>query len=564
MWPGRVRTRGANMILTTRTIGLLVTMAVVTGGAAWGVHALIASAGGAGSDYGLDTNGNGKFEWLVVEAQVSLPTAGTWEIYADLSTDKAPGTGACGIGVPRPLPMMQTSTVYGPIAWTNERYFFPVGSQTVRMSFNGTEIARAGVDGPYAVHARLSLGGMPYMGMPVPEPIPADGFVEWNYTTRAYAVSEFEPPVRTAFFTGGHTDSAVDVDADGLADFLGLTADVHVNTAGHYSMYGTLSKESGSDAIRSIAYAYRDFNLTTDDTTVFLRFRGDQLRQTGLDGPWDFALTLFGPVDLPVVAIGPPTGGLLRPVPISYPETLCGSTRAYRATDFDDTVEFLRYTGRFEESTPDRDGNGKYDALVVRAEVDVLLGAGFAVSGVLRSVGGSVELARATGQLWLRDGLQWVEFVFPGPQIRGSGVDGPYEGMLSITPGPAGIDPTTTYITKAYRATDFDNESLGTRGYWISNVTATPTGSNLAIAVGVTRGPDMLALVFEDSLEVRVTNATGAFVGSFQTKVYLASSGTEQSFTFSVSGLSAGRYTVTVILGPESRPVDTRTVVVTV
>jgi len=460
--------------------------------------------------------------------------------------------------------MMQTSTVYGPIAWTNERYFFPVGSQTVRMSFNGTEIARAGVDGPYAVHARLSLGGMPYMGMPVPEPIPADGFVEWNYTTRAYAVSEFEPPVRTAFFTGGHTDSAVDVDADGLADFLGLTADVHVNTAGHYSMYGTLSKESGSDAIRSIAYAYRDFNLTTDDTTVFLRFRGDQLRQTGLDGPWDFALTLFGPVDLPVVAIGPPTGGLLRPVPISYPETLCGSTRAYRATDFDDTVEFLRYTGRFEESTPDRDGNGKYDALVVRAEVDVLLGAGFAVSGVLRSVGGSVELARATGQLWLRDGLQWVEFVFPGPQIRGSGVDGPYEGMLSITPGPAGIDPTRTYITKAYRAADFDNESLGTRGYWISNVTATPTGSNLAIAVGVTRGPDMLALVFEDSLEVRVTNATGAFVGSFQTKVYLASSGTEQSFTFSVSGLSAGRYTVTVILGPESRPVDTRTVVVTV
>ncbi len=155
------------MILTTRTIGLLVTMAVVTGGAVWGVHALIASAGGAGSDYGLDTNGNGKFEWLVVEAQVSLPAAGTWEIYADLSTDKAPATGACGIGVPRPWPMMQTSTVYGPIAWTNERYFFPAGSQTVRMSFDGTEIARAGVGGPYAVHARLALGGMPYMGIPM-------------------------------------------------------------------------------------------------------------------------------------------------------------------------------------------------------------------------------------------------------------------------------------------------------------------------------------------------------------------------------------------------------------
>src|SRR5207244_9993162 len=138
-------------------------------------HALIASAGGAGSDYGLDTNGNGKFEWLVVEAQVSLPAAGTWEIYADLSTEKAPATGACGIGVTRPLPMMQTSTVYGPIAWTNERYFFPAGSQTVRMSFDGTEIARAGGDGSYAVHARLALGRMPCLRMPVPEALPADG-----------------------------------------------------------------------------------------------------------------------------------------------------------------------------------------------------------------------------------------------------------------------------------------------------------------------------------------------------------------------------------------------------
>src|SRR5439155_25493748 len=98
------------------------------------------------------------------------------------------------------------------------------------------------------------------------------------------------------------------------------------------------------------------------------------------------------------------------------------------------------------------------------------------------------------------------------------GVDGPDEGMWPIAPGPSGIDPTTTYVTKAYRAADFDNESLGARGYWISNMTATHTGSNLAIAVGVTRGPDMLALVFEDSLEVRVTNAAVTSVGSFQVK----------------------------------------------
>ena len=48
---------GVTMISKSRTIGLLLTMAMLTGGAVWGVHALIASAGGAGSDYGLDTNG---------------------------------------------------------------------------------------------------------------------------------------------------------------------------------------------------------------------------------------------------------------------------------------------------------------------------------------------------------------------------------------------------------------------------------------------------------------------------------------------------------------------------
>src|SRR5207237_9220177 len=86
---------GVTMISKSRTIGLLLTMAMLTGGAVWGVHALIASAGGAGSDYGLDTNGNGKFEWLVVEAQVSLPEAGTWAVSAELSGSSSLATGVC-------------------------------------------------------------------------------------------------------------------------------------------------------------------------------------------------------------------------------------------------------------------------------------------------------------------------------------------------------------------------------------------------------------------------------------------------------------------------------------
>src|SRR5947208_2594586 len=149
-------------MLTGRTIALLVTMALAAGGAAWGVHALMSAAGDVGTDYGLDTNGNGTFDWPVVE---------------------------------------------------------------------------------------------------------------WNYTTKTYAASQFEQPMRPATFTGDHSDSAVDLDGDGLADFLELRADVHVNLAGHYALNGYLSKGAGTDVVRLIAYGYRDPDLATTDTTVVLRFR---------------------------------------------------------------------------------------------------------------------------------------------------------------------------------------------------------------------------------------------------------------------------------------------------
>src|SRR3989441_2050294 len=99
------------------------------------------------------------------------------------------------------------------------------------MAFVGTDIARSGVDGPYHVHARLSIGGLPFMTL---RPIGDWGgpVVEWNYTTKAYSASQFEQPVRPATFTGGHTESACALDPGGPADFPQLRADVHVQLAG--------------------------------------------------------------------------------------------------------------------------------------------------------------------------------------------------------------------------------------------------------------------------------------------------------------------------------------------
>src|SRR5438876_4350210 len=114
-------------MLTGRTIALLVTMALAAGGAAWGVHALMSAAGDVGTDYGLDTNGNGTFDWLVVATQVSLPEAGTWDISAELSSANPPPIGPCGYGAPPPVAILDRGVsspvphTY-PIACVYQRY----------------------------------------------------------------------------------------------------------------------------------------------------------------------------------------------------------------------------------------------------------------------------------------------------------------------------------------------------------------------------------------------------------------------------------------------------------
>jgi hypothetical protein len=448
------------MIWTTRTIGLFVTMALVVGGAAWGVHAALTTTIDVGNDYGLDTNGNGAFDWLVVEAQVSVPQAGTWDVSAELAASGPGPSGSCGYRAPSPMIRVGAPVSTGPssypIAYVYERYFFPAGAQSVRMAFVGTDIARGGIDGPYHVRARLSLGGFPYMST---RPISDGGtpIVYWNYTTTSYAISQFERPVRPAYFTGGSSDSAVDLNANGLGDLLEIRADVRVTLAGRYNLNGYLSSGDRTDAVRFIASAYRDLNLTLTDTIVVLRFRGDLIRQAAVDGPWNFSLTLsYGFLYARANGAPTPIGGTEPPQPSYYPETLCGKTSAHRAADFDATVEMVRYTGVFQERTPDSNGDGLYDALVIRAEVDVIAAASFDLSGILAAASGSPVIAKMLGQVWLSEGVQWVEFSFPGSQIRAGGIDGPYKATLSITPGIGRIDPTTTYLTKAYRATEFD------------------------------------------------------------------------------------------------------------
>ncbi len=471
---------GTDMIAHARTLAVLLTIAVASSGTVLGIHALLNGSAGGGSDYGLDTNGNGKFDWLVVNADVNLPSAGTWWISAVLSSSSPPVGGSCG-SWGQPVPMMGLAT-FGPmpaqsawpIVWAYESYFFEAGAQTVRFAFNGTEISRAGVAGPYAVDLSMVPGGSPivYGGIassdPSTMPIRApDAVVTWTYTTKAYAATDFETPVRPAFFSGGHTDLGVDADADGLFDYLEIRADVHANLAGTYYLNGALTAGTGSNGpVLWLGYASRSVDLVAGDQTVSLRFRGDTIAAAGVNGPYSFSITLSGPSPPPYVDNGtrllvPNEPGIAGPMPAYYvPESLCGATGPYATSDFDNQSELVAYTGVFDEKPLDWDGNGLYDALTIRAQVDVFVSAAFDVQGVLTSSDGSRFVASLNVTAWMPQGLGWVDFTFPGYQIRASGIDGPYLATLSLTPGARGLDPVTTYRTAAYLASQFDGNDF--------------------------------------------------------------------------------------------------------
>lgn len=463
------------MPLAPRTLAILVAAILATSASVLVVHAALTGlSAGSGTDYGVDTNGDGKFDWLVVEADVSLPSTGTWTINAVLSSSTPPATGSC-LPTPAPMTMATVASLAGPaaqypIAWAYERYFFTSGTQTVRFAFNGTEINRASVDGPYSVELTMYPGDYPIMyarpvGGSVATPVPATtDQITWPYTTRAYAASDFNAPVRPAYFAGPHMEAGVDVNGDGLYDLLSITADVHVAVGGNYSVSGNLwwSSGPGYGPVVSLGYAYATVGLVPGDTSVTLAFRGDTIRAANVDGPYNFSLVMYGPTPPPYFGNGtavlspsyPPTVAMW---PAYYPDNLCGTTQAYRAVQFDTVSETAVYTGAFQEVTPDWDRDGLYDALTIRAEVHVYAGGVFALSGVLHA--GATLVSSVNQTAWLGEGTVWAEWTFPGYDIHTRGLDGPYLATLSLQPAAGRLDPIVNYTTAAYKASSFDADT---------------------------------------------------------------------------------------------------------
>lgn len=345
------------------------------------------------SDSGLDTDGDGLYNELVLEVRIDASSSGLLWINANLYTSG--------------------SVVYA----TNSTHVEP-GLTVVKLRFEGWMIRDRGRDGPYWIQF-IVYGGM------------YGELARDVHNTGAYRSSDFDPslsidPTRT-------TDRGEDVNANGFFDFLAIDVALELEIGGSYVL-------SASIVFNDRMYVGGDARADLDagHQVVTVRVNGMALWGIGVDGPYIVNLSLqrlFGDEARTQHTTGP-----------------------YLAASFE--VPSAIFVPPFSESAVDSDGNGLYDAIFVDVTVEVRGSGDFTLAGCLDVVPGYCRVWDTHG-VTLESGTHLVRFEMPGGMIRALGADGPYAVDLRLWPTPPGTTSPDWVVfasmeTRAYRYEEFE------------------------------------------------------------------------------------------------------------
>lgn len=323
------------------------------------------------TDYGLDTDGNGTFDHLVVAVNLEVEKAGSFTVGATL-------------------------TLGSTVVKRSETQFLAIGSRTVALFLDGRYIRTSGMDGPYAVE--LTVGGH-----------------NATHITAGYGHLEFEP-VAVAL-APPYTDFGLDVNDNGLYDYLSLIVPVNVETAGTYEIGGLLYLDS--DFYCCDIWLFNETDLEVGTQNVSLRFSGEKLRLSRVDGPYRIFLWVT-------------TGNGI------YADWY--ETSAYDHREFEKPSAVL--SPAHSDYGWDVDQDGRFDFLVVDVGVEVRRAGIYHVSGLIffGDPSGGPRLGRdllgwvdATTNITRLDvGTHQVRLWFYGQRANLPGIDGPYSVSLSL------------------------------------------------------------------------------------------------------------------------------------
>jgi subtilisin family serine protease len=355
------------------------------------------------SDYGIDTDGDGLYNYLTIDIGVNVTNGGNYIVEGRLD-----------------------DSLGGYIGWRSNYTYLNTGNQTVRLDFNGITIRMHGFNGTYNLkYLRLYDSNCNQLD-----------YIYDAYTTSYYNYTDFQPP--GAEFNEVYADYGEDTDDDGLNNSLVIEVGVNVTKAGRYQIGGNLYHNG---TWNSVAWAYNTSSISVGIQTVQLRFDGITLRRTRYNGTFDLRyLSLYNTTDW--------------------------TQQDYRyyayTTSYYNWTEFQKPPARFNDAYSDYgldiDNNGFHDYLTIDVGVNVSKAGYYYVSGELyNSSGWYVDWV--SNYTTLNAGNQTVQLRFNGVRIWQSRTNGTFDlrylGLYNASDGSQLDYRYYAYTTKYYNYTDW-------------------------------------------------------------------------------------------------------------
>ncbi len=236
-------------------------------------------------------------------------------------------------------------------------------------------------------------------------------------------------------FPGSARFRTVDADGDGRFEALEADVDLDILSAGDYVVFGRLDRGgllvANRPAFESMLITRADVSGAPGRRTVTLRFSGEQIRRSNLDGPYTLS-----------IAANSDTGGA---------GTASLVTPAYNHNAFGESKALLR---SLIPTPVDADGSGKYESLRLDASAEVAVAGNYQLRAAI--TGGGVDLGGTTRALHLDAGTQPISLSLPANLIARSGINGPYEVTLSLIDAAGSTLDTAQVNTAALLAVQFE------------------------------------------------------------------------------------------------------------
>jgi len=221
------------------------------------------------------------------------------------------------------------------------------------------------------------------------------------YQTWQYERGSFQRP--KAEFNEVFSDTPIDMNADGLYDYLRFSIEAEALQAGIYKVDSTLySYEQG----QWVTTVEKEFSLVEGKNALELDFDGAEIHNSGIDGPYKIQTELYD----------------------SQGQCVCRFAGVYRTSSYDcDAFQPSNAfaTGTFSCHGEDSDQNNLYEYLVASVELSVPKEGIYDFQARLADAEGK-EIVCCYEHASVQSGIQTITFRFNGQFIYDSQTDGPY------------------------------------------------------------------------------------------------------------------------------------------